>query len=133
MSRTINVDDRFFAWLQENGTALVDTPNSVLRRIAGLDRSPSDHRDLLRRVDELALPVRCANCLMKENIVYVRDLVQKTEGQLLRINKFGQRSLNVAKEVLAQMGLHFGMEITNWPPDNIEILAEQLGDQKPTS
>jgi DNA-directed RNA polymerase subunit alpha len=84
------------------------------------------NRNLLRKVDELELSVRSANCLKNDNIVYIGDLVQKTEAEMLRTPNFGRKSLNEIKEVLAQMGLHLGMEIPNWPPENIEELAKKL-------
>ena len=84
------------------------------------------NRNLLRKVDELELSVRTANCLKNDNIVYIGDLVQKTEAEMLRTPNFGRKSLNEIKEVLAQMGLHLGMEIPAWPPENIEDLAKRL-------
>jgi DNA-directed RNA polymerase subunit alpha len=84
------------------------------------------NRNLLRKVDELELSVRSANCLKNDNIVYIGDLVQKTEAEMLRTPNFGRKSLNEIKEVLSAMGLHLGMEITNWPPENIEDLAKRL-------
>jgi len=84
------------------------------------------NRNLLRKVDELELSVRSANCLKNDNIIYIGDLVQKTEAEMLRTPNFGRKSLNEIKEVLAQMGLHLGMEIPNWPPENIEELAKRL-------
>jgi DNA-directed RNA polymerase subunit alpha len=84
------------------------------------------NKNLLRKVDELELSVRSANCLKNDNIVYIGDLVQKTEGEMLRTPNFGRKSLNEIKEVLSQMGLSLGMEIPNWPPDNIEELAKKL-------
>ncbi len=80
---------------------------------------------LLKRVDELELSVRSANCLKNDNIVYIGDLIQKTEAEMLRTPNFGRKSLNEIKEVLAQMGLHLGMEVPNWPPENIEELAKK--------
>jgi DNA-directed RNA polymerase subunit alpha len=77
-------------------------------------------------VDELELSVRSANCLKSDNIVYIGDLVQKSEGEMLRTPNFGRKSLNEIKEVLAQMGLGLGMQIPNWPPENIEDLAKRL-------
>jgi len=84
------------------------------------------NKNLLRKVDELELSVRSANCLKNDNIVYIGDLVQKTEAEMLRTPNFGRKSLNEIKEVLTQMGLHLGMEIPNWPPENIEDLAKRL-------
>ncbi len=87
---------------------------------------PEFNRHLLRKVDELELSVRSANCLKNDNIVYIGDLIQKTEAEMLRTPNFGRKSLNEIKEVLAQMGLHLGMEVPNWPPENIEDLAKKL-------
>ena len=84
---------------------------------------------LLKKVDELELSVRSANCLKNDNIVYIGDLIQKTEGEMLRTPNFGRKSLNEIKEVLATMGLHLGMEIPAWPPENIEDLAKRYEDQ----
>ena len=84
---------------------------------------------LLKKVDELELSVRSANCLKNDNIVYIGDLIQKTEAEMLRTPNFGRKSLNEIKEVLAGMGLHLGMEVPNWPPENIEDLAKKFEDQ----
>ncbi len=84
------------------------------------------NKNLLRKVDELELSVRSANCLKNDNIIYIGDLVQKTEAEMLRTPNFGRKSLNEIKEVLTQMGLHLGMEIADWPPENIEDLAKKL-------
>ncbi len=81
---------------------------------------------LLKKVDELELSVRSANCLKNDNIVYIGDLIQKSEAEMLRTPNFGRKSLNEIKEVLAQMGLHLGMEITGWPPEDIEALAKRF-------
>ena len=84
------------------------------------------NRNLLRKVDELELSVRSANCLKNDNIVYIGDLVQKTEQEMLRTPNFGRKSLNEIKEVLANMGLSLGMTVSGWPPENIEDLAKRL-------
>lgn len=86
------------------------------------------NKNLLRKVDELELSVRSANCLKNDNIIYIGDLVQKSESDMLRTPNFGRKSLNEIKEVLSVMGLGLGMEITNWPPDNIDELARKLDD-----
>ena len=84
---------------------------------------------LLKKVDELELSVRSANCLKNDNIVYIGDLIQKTEAEMLRTPNFGRKSLNEIKEVLAGMGLHLGMDVNSWPPDNIDELAKRFEDQ----
>ena len=84
------------------------------------------NRFLLKKVDELELSVRSANCLKNDNIIYIGDLVQKTEAEMLRTPNFGRKSLNEIKEVLSSMGLRLGMEIPGWPPENIEEMAKKL-------
>jgi DNA-directed RNA polymerase subunit alpha len=85
-------------------------------------------KNLLRKVDELELSVRSQNCLKNDNIVYIGDLVRKTEAEMLKTPNFGRKSLNEIKEVLAGMGLRFGMEVDGWPPENIEDLAKKYED-----
>ncbi|HRQ61202.1 MAG TPA: DNA-directed RNA polymerase subunit alpha [Alphaproteobacteria bacterium] len=86
------------------------------------------NRNLLKKVDELELSVRSANCLKNDNIIYIGDLVQKSEGDMLRTPNFGRKSLNEIKEVLSTMGLHLGMQVEGWPPENIEELAKKVDD-----
>jgi DNA-directed RNA polymerase subunit alpha len=66
---------------------------------------------LNRSVDEMELSVRSYNCLKNANIGTIGDLVQKTEAEMLRTKNFGRKSLNEIKEILAGMGLGFGMKI----------------------
>lgn len=86
------------------------------------------NRNLLKKVEELELSVRSANCLKNDNIIYIGDLVQKSESEMLRTPNFGRKSLNEIKEVLTMMGLHLGMPVEGWPPENIEDLAKRLDD-----
>lgn len=86
------------------------------------------NKNLLRKVEELELSVRSANCLKNDNIVYIGDLVQRTESDMLRTPNFGRKSLNEIKEVLATMGLHLGMQVEGWPPENIEELAKKVDE-----
>ena len=87
---------------------------------------PEFNKNLLKKVDELELSVRSMNCLKNDNIVYIGDLVQKTEPEMLRTPNFGRKSLNEIKEVLNAMSLYLGMEIPNWPPDDIAELSKKL-------
>jgi DNA-directed RNA polymerase subunit alpha len=87
---------------------------------------PAFNKNLLKKVDELELSVRSMNCLKNDNIIYIGDLVQKTEPEMLRTPNFGRKSLNEIKEVLNSMSLYLGMEIPNWPPDNISELSKKL-------
>jgi DNA-directed RNA polymerase subunit alpha len=104
-----------------------DEPESASRQEEddGLEFNPL----LLKKVDELELSVRSANCLKNDNIVYIGDLIQKTEAEMLRTPNFGRKSLNEIKEVLSGMGLHLGMDVDEWPPENIEDLAKKFEDQ----
>ncbi len=104
-----------------------DEPESASRQDEddGLEFNPL----LLKKVDELELSVRSANCLKNDNIVYIGDLIQKTEAEMLRTPNFGRKSLNEIKEVLSGMGLHLGMDVEEWPPENIEDLAKKFEDQ----
>ena len=86
------------------------------------------NRNLLKKVEELELSVRSANCLKNDNIVYIGDLVQKTEAEMLRTPNFGRKSLNEIKEVLAKMGIHLGMDTPGWPPENIEELIRRCDE-----
>ncbi len=91
-----------------------------------IDDTAALNRYLLKKVDELELSVRSANCLKNDNIIYIGDLVQKSESEMLRTPNFGRKSLNEIKEVLQAMGLHLGMQIPGWPPENIEEMAKKL-------
>ena len=89
---------------------------------------PEFNKNLLKKVDELELSVRSMNCLKNDNIIYIGDLVQKTEPEMLRTPNFGRKSLNEIREVLKSMELELGMMIENWPPENIEELAKKIED-----
>jgi DNA-directed RNA polymerase subunit alpha len=88
----------------------------------------SFNSNLLKKVEELELSVRSANCLKNDNIIYIGDLVQKTESEMLRTPNFGRKSLNEIKEVLTQMELNLGMSVSDWPPENIDELAKKYED-----
>ena len=105
-----------------------DEPKKAVEAVDGKPDLPFNPA-LLKKVDELELSVRSANCLKNDNIVYIGDLIQKTEGEMLRTPNFGRKSLNEIKEVLATMGLSLGMDVPNWPPENIEDLAKKFDDQ----
>ena len=95
-----------------------DEPESAGREEEddGLEFNPL----LLKKVDELELSVRSANCLKNDNIVYIGDLIQKTEAEMLRTPNFGRKSLNEIKEVLASRGLTLGTTLEQWPPSGLE-------------
>ena len=99
-----------------------------------VQQEPSSHQqlsfnpNLLKKVEELELSVRSANCLKNDNIIYIGDLVQKSESEMLRTPNFGRKSLNEIKEVLTQMELGLGISVPDWPPENIEELAKKFED-----
>lgn len=76
---------------------------------------PAFNDNLFRSVDELELSVRSANCLKNADIRFIGELVQKTEGEMLKTKNFGRKSLNEIKEILTEMGLALGMKIDNFP------------------
>jgi DNA-directed RNA polymerase subunit alpha len=78
------------------------------------------NENLFRSVEELELSVRSANCLKNADIRYIGDLVQKTEGEMLKTKNFGRKSLNEIKEILQEMGLGLGMKLENWPHPELE-------------
>jgi len=115
----VHFDDQMPSALPTAGVA-VSAP------VEGEADSNQINRYLLKKVDELELSVRSANCLKNDNIIYIGDLVQKTEAEMLRTPNFGRKSLNEIKEVLSSMGLRLGMDIPGWPPENIEEIAKKL-------
>ena len=76
------------------------------------------NENLFRSVEELELSVRSANCLQNANIRYIGELVQRSEGEMLKTKNFGRKSLKEIKELLAEMGLQLGMKLDNWPGPN---------------
>ena len=101
-----------------------DDPKEVIPEV--ISSEPEFNKNLLKRVEELELSVRSMNCLKNDNIIYIGDLVQKSEPEMLRTPNFGRKSLNEIKEVLNAMSLYLGMEIPNWPPENIAELSRKL-------
>ena len=101
-----------------------DEPKEVIPQQKSVE--PEFNKNLLKKVDELELSVRSMNCLKNDNIIYIGDLVQKTESEMLRTPNFGRKSLNEIKEVLGSMSLYLGMEVPNWPPENIAELSQKL-------
>ena len=112
----------------DEGMAMTSAPSGITAVSSGdADQDANQlNRYLLKKVDELELSVRSANCLKNDNIIYIGDLVQKTEAEMLRTPNFGRKSLNEIKEVLSSMGLRLGMDIPGWPPENIEEMAKKL-------
>ena len=131
MAEVENLSKPAFAFVHFDDGMTISTPvGSAATASAGGVEPEGDanqlNRYLLKKVDELELSVRSANCLKNDNIIYIGDLVQKTEAEMLRTPNFGRKSLNEIKEVLSSMGLRLGMEIPGWPPENIEEMAKKL-------
>ena len=89
------------------------------------DEGPEINLALLGKVDDLELSIRSSNCLKNVGIMYIADLVQKTEAEMMRTPNFGRTSLKEIKEVLFGMSLDFGMVLEDWPPDNIDELIRK--------
>ncbi|HVM38042.1 MAG TPA: DNA-directed RNA polymerase subunit alpha [Sphingomicrobium sp.] len=126
------LQDQLQLFVHFDDSAVRSAPSAaMIGATAAMPAEPSTdtnqlNRYLLKKVDELELSVRSANCLKNDNIIYIGDLVQKTEAEMLRTPNFGRKSLNEIKEVLASMGLRLGMDIPGWPPENIEEMAKKL-------
>lgn len=114
--------------LQDQLQVFINFEEPKETKSVNVEESLPFNRNLLKKVDELELSVRSANCLKNDNIIYIGDLVQKSEGEMLRTPNFGRKSLNEIKEVLGIMGLHLGMQVEGWPPENIDDLARRLDD-----
>tara|TARA_A100001015_G_scaffold294282_1_gene371876 strand:+ start:463 stop:1491 length:1029 start_codon:yes stop_codon:yes gene_type:complete len=99
--------------------AKIDAPVQVEQ-----DDEPRFNKNLLKTIDELELSVRSYNCLKNEDIIYVGDLVTKSESDMLKTANFGRKSLNELKDNLKNMGLNFGMKLPDWPPSNLDDLIK---------
>lgn len=89
---------------------------------------PEINENLFRSVSELELSVRSANCLKNADIKFIGELVQRSEAEMLKTKNFGRKSLNEIKEILADMGLHLGMTIPNFP--SREALEQMQQDRE---
>ncbi len=118
-ARILQDQAQAFVSFEEEEVAVEEKPQPV----------PGINPNLVRKVEDLELSVRSANCLKNDNIYYIGELVQKTEMEMLNTPNFGRKSLNEIKEVLANMGLSLGMEVPDWPPENIEMLAKRYQSQ----
>jgi DNA-directed RNA polymerase subunit alpha len=85
------------------------------------DSSPQEevNENLFKRVDELELSVRSANCLQNAGIEYIYQLVERTEAEMLKTKNFGRKSLNEIKDLLGELGLGLGTKLPmNFPRNN---------------
>lgn len=90
---------------------LEDVAEQVLDAPAEQAHSTVSNENLDKSVEELELSVRSYNCLKNANIRTIRELVQKTEAEMLKTKNFGRKSLNEIKEILQTMGLSLGMRV----------------------
>ena len=114
--------------LQDQLQAFINFDEPEIQNDQDSTEKLSFNSNLLKKVEELELSVRSANCLKNDNIIYIGDLVQKTESEMLRTPNFGRKSLNEIKEVLTHMELNLGMSVPDWPPENIDDLAKKYED-----
>jgi DNA-directed RNA polymerase subunit alpha len=114
--------------LQDQLQAFINFDEPEIQQDQELAEKLAFNSNLLKKVEELELSVRSANCLKNDNIIYIGDLVQKTESEMLRTPNFGRKSLNEIKEVLTHMELNLGMSVPDWPPENIDELAKKYED-----
>lgn len=83
------------------------------------------NENLFRRIEEIELSVRSANCLENADIKYIGELVQRTEAEMLRTKNFGRKSLNEIKEILSEMGLGLGHKLEEFPTrDELDQMRE---------
>ena len=101
--------------LKEQVSVFINFPEDIEPDIPKNDSEDNKLNDnLFRTVEELELSVRSANCLANANIIRIGDLVEKTEGEMLKTKNFGRKSLREIKEILSEMGLSLGMKLDNW-------------------
>lgn len=91
------------------------------------------NENLLRKIEELELSVRSANCLSSAGIILIGDLVQKCEADMLKIKNFGQKSLKEINHILNEFGLSLGMKLENWPLQSKTNLTNDSVEQEKAS
>jgi DNA-directed RNA polymerase subunit alpha len=101
--------------LKDQLTIFINFEERDEMQLSALEEPEPVNPNLFRSVDELELSVRSANCLQNANIRFIGELVQRSEGEMLKTKNFGRKSLNEIKEVLQSMGLSLGMRLDNYP------------------
>ncbi|MCG8459671.1 MAG: DNA-directed RNA polymerase subunit alpha, partial [Holophagales bacterium] len=94
-----------------------ESPASRQEEVSPLDKL------LAKSIDELDLSVRSANCLKNANIHTLRDLVRRSEKEMLETKNFGKKSLEELQDVLGKLGLEFGMDVPENPPAALDLSA----------
>ncbi|MBF0448768.1 MAG: DNA-directed RNA polymerase subunit alpha [Magnetococcales bacterium] len=115
--------------LQDQLSLFINFDDVPMQKSKDDEGVPKWNPNLFRKVDELELSVRSANCLKNDDIVYIGDLIQKTESEMLKTPNFGRKSLNEIKEVLDEMSLSLGAQLEGWPPENVDELAKQIEEE----
>ncbi|MGA1844645.1 MAG: DNA-directed RNA polymerase subunit alpha [bacterium] len=108
----------FVSAFEETAAEETETPQPV-------EDAPVFNENLKKAIDELDIPLRAANCLKNADIRTVAELVQRNENDIMQIKNFGRKSLNSLKGILADMGLHFGMDLSNLPPEARKVIDER--------
>ena len=102
--------DHLFIFTHAEESMREEVPPSAGEELSSMDRL------LAKSIDELDLSVRSANCLKNANINNLRDLVRKTEREMLETKNFGKKSLEELQDVLEKLGLSFGMDVPEKAP-----------------
>ena len=103
---------------------IVREAGQTIEGVVEVPRSGALNEHLDKSVEELELSVRSYNCLKNANIRTIRELVGKTEAEMLKTKNFGRKSLNEVKESMKAFGLSFGMNITE---DDLKKLMKEHG------
>ena len=111
--------------MKDHMTIFINFDETIQPALAPTEDQKSElNKNLFRSVHELELSVRAANCLKNANIKTIAELVQKSEGEMLRTKNFGRKSLNEIKEILSDMGLSLGMKTDGVQPEEITLKGD---------
>jgi len=106
-------------------SAFEETSTEEKETLQPVEDAPVFNENLKKAIDELDIPLRAANCLKNADVRTVAELVQKNENEIMQIKNFGRKSLNSLKGILADMGLHFGMDLSNLPPEARKVIEDR--------
>ena len=111
--------------LRDHLTIFIESEESMVEEVVGVEAEETSGIDAIlgRTIDELDLSVRSANCLKNANIHSLRDLVRRSEKEMLETKNFGRKSLEEVQELLSSMGLRLGMDVPAQPLGDSSGLA----------
>ena len=111
--------------LRDHLTIFIESEESMVEEVVGAEAEETSGIDAIlgRTIDELDLSVRSANCLKNANIHSLRDLVRRSEKEMLETKNFGRKSLEEVMELLSSMGLRLGMDVPAQPLSDSSGLA----------